>query len=66
VAEQVEGALPLLTAAVERFGALVDAHGQADAVLKILVDEGNAIANAEVGMVGDLGRQCGLVEISRG
>src|SRR5438105_1454652 len=49
MSEQFEGDAPLLTVAVERGGVLIDAHDQADAVLQILVGEGDFIANAEVG-----------------
>ena len=60
MAEQAEGHAPGLTVAVERCGALVDAHDQADAVLQVLVGEAHPVADAEVGAAGDLGWRCGL------
>ena len=52
--EQFEGDPPFLAVAVEGCDILIDAHDQADAVLEILVDEGDAVADAEVGAAGDL------------
>lgn len=54
MSEEFEGDSPLLAIAVERGGVLVDAHDQADTVLEVLVDEGNAVADAEVGTTWDL------------
>ena len=53
---------PLLPVAVERGGVLVDAHDQADAVLQVLVGEGHAVSDAEVGAAGDLGWRAGPFE----
>ena len=57
MSEQFEGDPPLLAVAVERGGVLVDAHDQANAVLEVLVDEGDAVADAEVGTTGNLWRR---------
>jgi hypothetical protein len=55
VSEQSEGAPPLLAVAVESGGVSIDTDDQADAVLQILVDEGDAVSDAEVGTTGKLG-----------
>ena len=52
--EKFEGDPPFLAVAVEGCGVLIDAHDQANAVLEILVDEGDAVADTEVGAAGDL------------
>ena len=49
VTKQFEADSPLVAIAVERGGALVDAHDQADAVLQVLVGEGHPVSDAEVG-----------------
>ena len=64
MSEEFEGNPPLLAVAVERGGVLVDANDQADAVLEVLVDEGDAVPDAEVGTPRDLGWRAWLVLIS--
>ena len=54
MSEKFEGDPPYLAVAVESCGVLIDVHDQADAVLEILVDEGDAVADTEVGAAGDL------------
>ena len=54
VTEQFEASSPLLAITVERGGALVDAHDQADWVLQVLVGEGHPVSEAEVGTAWDL------------
>ena len=62
MSEQFEGDPPLLAVAVEGGGVLVDAHDQADAVLEVLVDDGDAVADAEVGTTGDFRWRTWFVE----
>ena len=54
MAQQLERDSPLLAIAVEGGGVLIDAHDQADAVLEVLVGEGDAVAYAEVRATADL------------
>ena len=51
--EKFEGDPPLLAVTVEGCGVVIDAHDQTDAMLEILVDEGDTVADAEVGAAGD-------------
>ena len=51
--KQAEGGIPDLSIAIERRGALVDSHDQADRALQMLVGEAHSMAKPEVGTTGN-------------